>query len=429
MNLFAKTKYLLFAFLLCGISSAQSKYELKMKVTVASIDDKKQIILHASGELEKFYDGYIVFPNFMDRLQGNMQDGGFSFIDYTGMGTIFENKRHRENLAKNKFPFGDIEVFSNGFDADKVLSFRIIPEFVNEEDDTVSLFIKYVLYDFDNKQTDYFNWNAKISLYNKLLRVPINQEISIQFFDDKLSDYKLSVFLSRVEHEKNLIKIKNKKLFEGIKDAAKNCKPIGEKFKLDLNFGKSDKLSGEPYSSFIFSPNGESLSNVNQIDVASFNTVVFNSKKVNLVNGIYHAKIITPFSIENKEKEERYKSYSSRDKIFTSEYNVYFIPTSIEEDSLIGNLFITIKKLNINDEVERWSPIQKRIKMKIVKRNRNNISTNHFFSSLIFKLPKENWSAFFSSDGEEYKIYGYADYERFVDEYIYISLSKDEVAK
>jgi len=429
MNPFPLTKinYLILIILICGISTAQSKYELKMKVRAASLDDKKQIVLNARGELEGFYDGYIVFPNFMDMIQGRMQAGGFSFIDYTGLGTIFEMKKQREELAKNKFPLGDLEVFSNGFDADKVLSFRIIPEFVDEEDDTVSIFIKYVLYDFDNEQPDYFNWDAKINLYYKLIRVPLNEEIPFQFFDEKLSDYKLSFFLSRTEPDKDLINIKNYKLFEGIKESAKNCKPIGEKFKFELNFGKSSKLSG--ISPFLFSPNGETQSNINLIDLESFNIVEFDSERVDLSNNIYHTKIITPFCIENKAKAKKYENYSSREKIFTSEYNVYFLPISIEGDSLIGDLFITIEKLKIGDEIERWSPIQKRVKMKIYKRNTSSINTNRFWASLVFQLPKENWSAFFSRNNEEYDIYGYSDYERFMNEYINIVISTNEVEK
>jgi len=429
MNYFLKAGYIFLIFLLSGISLAQSKFELKMKIKAASLDDTKQIILHAHGELEKFYDGYIVFPNFMDRIQGGMQDGGFSFLDYTGFNSLFEMKKQRELLAKNKYPFGDLEVFSNGFDADKVLSFRIIPEFVNEKDDTVSLFIKYVLYVFDNEQVDYFNWDSKINLYYKLIRVPLNKEIPFQFFDDNFKDYKLSIFLDKVEHEKDFVKIKNKKLFEGINKAAKNCEPIGEKFKFDLTLGKSNELSGSPYSSFVGAPDGATQSNINLIDIESFNLVGFDSERVGLSNYIYHAKITAPFSIQNKEKEERYKSYSSRDKIFISEYNVYFLPTSIEEDSLIGELFISIQKLNIGDGIERWSPIQKKVKMKIYKRDTNSISTNRFWASLIFKLPKENWSAFFSRSGEEYEIYGYSDYEKYMTEYINISLSTDEVEK
>jgi len=400
-----------------------------MRIKASSIDDRKQIVLYSYGELEGFYDGYIVFPNFMDRIQGNMQDGGFSFIDYTGLGTLFESKKQREKLAKNKFPLGDLEVFSNGFDADKVLSFRVIPEFVHEEDDTLSLFIKYVLYDFDNEQHDYFKWDAKINLYNKLIRMPLNKEIPFQFFDDKLRDYKLSIFLSKVEYGKDLIKIKNKKLFEGIKESAKNCKLIAENLKLELNFGKSNKLSVDPYSYFLGAPNGASQSNINLINVEKFNEVGFGSEIVDLSTGIYHAKITTPFSIQNKEKAKKYAPYSSLKKTFISEYNVYFLPISIKRDSLAGDLFITTEKLKIGDEIERWSPIHKNVKMKIIQKNRRNISTNRFWASLIFELPKENWSAFFSRNGEKYEIYGYSDYERYMNEYINIVISTDEVEK
>lgn len=424
MDLFMKAKCLLLAFLLCGISIAQSKYELKMKVKAASLDDKKQIVLYASGELEEFYDGYIVFPTFIDRIQGGMVEGGFSFLDYTGLDTYSETKKQ---LAKNKYPSVDLEVFSNGFDADKVLSFRIIPEFVDEKDDTVSLFIKYVLYDFNNEQVDYSKWDAKINLYNKLMCIPLNQESTINISNTKLSDYKLSLFVRRVETKTDLVTIENRKLFEEIKKAVKSCEPIEEEFMFDLSFGKSTKLSGEPY--LVFSSEGETESSISLIDVESFNAVEFDSERVNLSNNIYHAKITTPFDIQNKAKAEKYETYSSKEKIFTSEYDVYFLPISVEGDSLIGELFISVKKLNLNDKIERWSQIHKKVKMKINVRNTNNISSNRYWASLIFQLPKENWSAFFTRSGEKYEIYGYSDYERFINEFINITLSLEEEKK
>jgi len=429
MTNFLKVKYLILIILLSGVSTAQSKYELKMRVKASSLDDKRQIVLYDHGELEEFYDGYIIFPSFMDKIQGGMQKGGFSFIDYTGLESIFEMKKQREELAKNRFPLGDLQVFANGFNADKVLSFRIIPEFVNEEDDTVSLFIKYVLYDFKGDQPEYFNWDAKINLYYKLIRIPLNKEIPFQFFDDKLSDYKLSVFLSKIEHGKDLIQIKDDKLFEAIKKAEESCKPISKKFRFDLNFGKTNSIADDAYSSFLFAPKGETQANINMIDVENFNAIEFNSEKIALTNNLYYAKIVVPFVIQNEAKAKKYKNYSTRNKIFTSEYNVYFLPVAIEDDSLVGDLFITIEKLKIGDEIERWSPIQKRVKMKMNKRNTNSISTNRYYASLMFQLPKENWSAFFSRNGEKYEIYGYADYERFINEYIYISISENEVLK
>jgi hypothetical protein len=424
MNLLSKTEFILFVFLLCGISIAQSKYELKMKVNASSLDDKKQIELNANGGLEGFYDGYIIFPNIMNKIQGGLQDGGFSFLEYAGIDTYFETKTQREQLAKNKVPSGNLEIFSNGLDADNVLSFRIVPEFINEEDDTVSLFIKYVLYDFDNEQSSNNKWDAKINFYTKVMRIPLNQETIIQFFDDKLSDYKLSVFLSRVKTDTDLVVIKNKKLFEAIKKTVKNCEPINEKFKFDLNFGKSNKLSGA--TNFLFSVDDGSQSIINLIDVESFSTVGFDSERVELPNNIYHAKITTPFNIQNKAKAEKFATYSSTKKIFISEYNVYFLPTSIEQDSLVGKLFISVEKLNIDDEIERWSPIYKNVKMKINKRRTQSITTNQFWASLLLQLPNENWSAFFSRGGELFEIYSYSDYEKYMSEYINITLSKEE---
>jgi hypothetical protein len=424
MNLLLSKKYiyLLLFLLISGISLAQTS-ELRVKLKASSLDNKREIVLNASGELEEFYYGYIVFPNFMDRIQGGIKEGGFSFLDYTGIGTIFESKKHREQLAKNKFPLGDLEVFSNGFDADKVLSFRIIPEFVNENDDTVSLFIKYVLYDFNNEQIDYFNWDAKINLYNKLIRIPLNKEVPMVFMNDALKEYKFTIELSKIDMDRNILKIGNEKLFNAIKSKTNKYKTLNKKVKLDLIFAKSEKLTEPFLNEVIFSPKGETESNIMFLDAEKYDGVELNSERINLCNSIYYIPLNVPFKIYNKKKMESYKNYKTIKKIFNSTYKIYFLPISIENDSLVADLYITIEKINLDDEIARWTPIHKRVKMKINKYITSNINTNKYNASFMFKLPEENWSAFFSRNGENYEIYGYSDYERFIDEFINITVS------
>ncbi|MCF6269192.1 MAG: hypothetical protein L3J41_05760 [Melioribacteraceae bacterium] len=420
---------LLLIILLSGISAAQNT-KLRMSIKATSSDDKREIVLYASGGLEEFYEGYIVFPNFMDRIQGGMKEGSFNFLDFTGMGTIYESKKNREELTKNKFSGGDLEVFSNDFDADKVLSFRIMPEFDNEKDDTASLFIKYVVYDFDNNQTDYFNWNAKINLYNKLIRVPLNKEVQLVLMNDKLSGYQFTIELSKTNIQQDILKIENRKLFTAIKSKTNECKKIDKKLKLDLFFAKSLKLTNPIlYNTILFSPKGETESNIVYVDVEKYEGVKFNSEQIVLRNNIYHVQANTPFKIYNNEKMDKYKKYETMPEIFNSTYNFYFVPIFLEDDSLVADLYISIEKINLEDGIARWSPINKRVKIKLIKDKTNNINTNRYNSSFMFRFPNENWSAFFSRGGEGYEIYGYSDYERFINEFINITISYEEVQK
>ena len=422
-------RYFVLFILLSSIATAQSKYQLNMRITAKSVDEKTEIVLHSHGELEGEYDGYIIFPNFMDGVQGGMKNGGFSLIDYSGMGSLFDSKKQREGLAKNKYPSGDLEVFSNGFDADKVLSFRIIPEFIEGIDDTATVFIKYVVYDFENKQVDYFNWDAKINLYNKLIRIPLNKEIPIRFMDEKLNDYKLSIYLCKYEVGKESILINDEKLFSAIRKSQNEAKLVNENINMNLTFYKSNHFSNDAFIPTLFHPKGELEVNISQMDSKSYKFVEFNSERIDLTNKIYYVNITTPFIIQNKAKSNEYSAYKSKDKIFRSDYNIYLLPISMEGNSLIADLFITLNKINIGDGIKRWSPIKKRVKLIISQRNPNNISTNHYYSSLVFELPKENWSAFFTREGEKYEIYGYSDYERLINEYINISLSKGKEEK
>ena len=74
------------------------------------------------------------------------------------------------------------------------------------------------------------------------------------------------------------------------------------------------------------------------------------------------------------------------------------------------DVYIYYKKLAIN-QISRWTPLKKRLKL----------IPDY---PVMIELPKENWSAHFTRQGEEYNIYGYSDYERFVNEYIYVSFEK-----
>jgi hypothetical protein len=223
--------------------------------------------------------------------------------------------------------------------------------------------------------------------------------------------------------DRNILKIGNEKLFNAIKSKTNKYKTLNKKVKLDLIFAKSEKLTEPFLNEVIFSPKGETESNIMFLDAEIYDGVELNSERINLCNSIYYIPLNVPFKIYNKKKMESYKNYKTIKKTFNSTYKIYFLPISIENDSLVADLYITIEKINLDDEIARWTPIHKRVKMKINKYITSNINTNKYNASFMFKLPEENWSAFFSRNGENYEIYGYSDYERFIDEFINITVS------
>ncbi len=83
------------------------------------------------------------------------------------------------------------------------------------------------------------------------------------------------------------------------------------------------------------------------------------------------------------------------------------VPISLNGDTLTADVFLNYSKITL-DNIPRWTPIKKRVKL-----------IQGY--PIAINLPRENWSANFSRDGEKYNIYGYSDYERYVNEYLLIS--------
>ena len=127
------------------------------------------------------------------------------------------------------------------------------------------------------------------------------------------------------------------------------------------------------------------------------------------LSGIYSVDFSFPFRIYNSEKEKLYNRYNTKPEIFQSQLHIRLVPVSLSMDSLTADLFITYNKLSL-DDVPRWTPIKKRI---ILIKG----------SSLMIPLPKENWSAVFSRNNENYEIFGYSDFEKSVNEYVRITFN------
>ncbi len=133
------------------------------------------------------------------------------------------------------------------------------------------------------------------------------------------------------------------------------------------------------------------------------------NRKVELPAPIYYGKLKFPFILYNNPKDELYKNYNSKERVLQSTYEVFIVPISLMNDTLTLDLYIDYSKLNLDDGIPRWTQIKKRM------------TINNDWGVGSINLPKENWSASFTRDGEQYDIYGYSDFERFVKEHLNIS--------
>lgn len=398
-------KVLMLFILISGFNIAQnSNSQLNMKMVITS-PDTQIVTLNHTGAIDEVIEGYYFIPryetDFTEQIAG-LRPGGFSFLDPNMFGGIVEQLS--EKWIKNKFPMQDIETMTNGMHIQKILSFQIKPVVVNTESDTLNLLIKYAVYDF-MKQKDYdLNYTYNVKLFYKLVHILFNKEVTFDFIDKVFKDHK-TTFLFTKEDEKYLTIKNDAALFTEIQKSANESKLGNINLKFDLTLTRKDGTTLNQFN-YIAKYEEQNL---------PFAKVIIDEKvneKVELTAKIYYSKLEFPFHLYNKEKAKRYKNYKTRGSIFQSTCNVYIIPIDFTDDSLMVDLFIDYTKLNLGDGIKRWTPIKKRIV----------IGREWKVSSIT--LPKENWSANFTRQGEQYDIYGYTDFERFINELLYIKVNK-----
>jgi hypothetical protein len=397
-------------FLLTSVlgNARSGDYELNMKMVITS-PDTQMIILNHSGKMDEAIEGYYFVPRyktaFNEQIAG-LQPGGFSFLDPNIFGGIVEQISAK--WIKNKFPMQDIETMTNGMHIQKILSFQIKPVVIDVESDTLSLLIKYAVFDFV-KQKDYaLNYDYNVKLFYKMVHTPFDKELSFDFIDEVFENYEITFRFAKRKKGGEYLTIKNEaSLFAEIKKSATESNLINSDYSFDIELIRYDEVAVNQFP-HIAKYQEQNLPFVRIIEESKTH------EKTKLPAKIYYGRLNFPFILYNTQKEELYKNYNTKGNIFQSTYDIIIVPIKLVNDSLTFDLFINYSKLNLDDDIKRWTPIKKRIQIPLVW----GISS--------ISLPKENWSAFFSRSGEEYAIYGYSDFERFLNEYIIIRTFKKE---
>jgi hypothetical protein len=134
-----------------------------------------------------------------------------------------------------------------------------------------------------------------------------------------------------------------------------------------------------------------------------------------------------PFILQNEEKVKSYKKYETYSAVMQSDYSIILIPISYERGYLTLDIIVDFTKLQLNDNIERWSPFKKRIELQIAD---GTLDIDGLDSKgKYIELPEENWSVNTTVGKDKYDIYGHSDYEKFIKEELYIKLdgiSKEE---
>jgi hypothetical protein len=387
-------------------SAQDSSFEIGWTLTISTADNSQKVSLFQNKNVDEPFEGYFICTEYEKLLEGKIVKGGFNFLDPKIIGGLTELKFFRQQWVGNKFPLRDIETMTSPLDVEKAISFNIYPQEQTDFSDSVSLFFKYAVCKLLKRNNgDYLNSDFNINVRYKLVKIPFGQTVSFDFLDNDFVPF--NIFLSVVKKHKaeSILTVdENFVLAKEITNSAKQSKLKGTDFNFNIEFVAIDSLKQlyNKKSSF-----NNFLNRIKQEGINSVNCLKSDNDKINLPINIYQCKLSFPFQLYNIQKENAYKNYKTRADIFRSEYNIILVPISYEKDILTADLFVDYKKI-IPDDLPRWTPIKKRIQIQ------KDIGVR-------INLPKENWSANFIRSGEKYEIYGYSDYERFVNELIIIN--------
>lgn len=393
---------ILFSLISVSVTAQSNDYSLNMKLIITP-PDTQMIILNHRDKMDELIEGYYRISRYDDPFYGQnagLQPGGFSFLDSEVFGGMVEVLS--EKWIKNKFPMEDVASMTNGMDVQKAVSFQIKPVVVDIESDTLNLLIKYAIYDFSEQKDYNLDYNYNVKLFYKLVHVQYGNEITFDFISEQFKDHKITFCFTKNKIGEEYYAIKDdSSLFDEIQKSVSESKLANTNFNFDIELIRFDEAVMN-----VITPIAKYKEQ--NLPFAKEITNIGTSQKTELSTKIYYSKLTFPFILYNEQKEELYKNYKSKESIFQSTCNVIIVPIEKVNDSLTIDLFVNYSKLNLSDGIPRWTPIKKRL----------TIDNNWRATSIT--LPKENWSASFERNSEQYDIYGYSDFERFVKEQLYI---------
>lgn len=398
-----------FLLLLMSISPAPSQEspEAKLNFTLAleSTDRSNTLVLQYRGKASEAIDGCFYSSRQAQRIDAKIMPGGFNFLDSDIFGLGVLEPQMRRRWAENRFPIQDIESLVNEPDLERVLSFRIIPEPISPSADSIFLFFKYALLDQTQAMASR-DYRYQVQLFYKQIRVPYDIKMPVDFLKAVFKDHEISVRVDRAIRSAPILTLKNPAMVEGIRKSSQESELRAFELDLTIELLRTDASKAQapyilPFPNSLSRYQIQSLSPVTALEGGGPVTVE------QLAAPVYSGHIRLPFQLYNPAKALKYQDYKTRQEIFQSDYAVILAPIAFRGDTLTVDLFIEYQKLRL-DQLPRWTPIHKRIQL---------VKTR----PQIVELPKENWTADFSRQGESYQIYGYADYERAVTEFLLLA--------
>jgi len=394
----------IFILVLSRAEAAGVNFSAKM----ANAKITQQVLLNGSYKPGEKIEGYFYTTIMEGVIEGKLTPGGISFMEPRIFG--FYDAGLGDKLAMAKYPIGDIDSLTYGLRIEKAITFMIEPDYANSDGDSLMLLFKYCVFSLkpeNNKKLHDVDYN--LSPHYQHIKVAANKMLSFDFIDKYFEGYKINFSFGN-----RLNKIDTPRLKTGevlAKEILESCRKSSVKiseFAINGEFVTEKNPNGE-FNFRFFTPPFENRIQCNELPAG--NTLIKEAGGIDekLPITIYQFRFSFPFHLYNKNKDEQYAGYKTRNEIFNSNYNIIIVPISIAADTLEADIFISYTKLQI-DDVIRWTPSKKRIKMLLN-------------TPVKIELPKENWSANFERGGEKYDIYGYSDYEKYADEYLILNFT------
>jgi len=383
---------------------SQQKEVLNASFVMNSKDGRYSCKINSIIEPDGFFAGYFLVPGYGKLILGKLGHG-YDFMNYetSGMEVDFLVSKWIEN----NFFLEDLEGFSQGPDVKTAISFHIKPFYSADKKSNRKAFVAKFAVLLPKRKTQYsaYDQECDVKLFYKLLYSDSTGSIRVDYLNKTMPDYQFDLKISTISRAEKTLET-NTLVFNEIK------KSLNESTIENNSFEFSTELGVYPPKELGWFKNGGELSNHRQVGFSNKYYLVsdFTPDTLKLEHPIYCANLRFPFRIYNEEKKKKYSGYKTIDEIFMSDYEIIIIPISYENGLLITDVIADYSKLNLEDGMQRWTPFKKRIEFK--------------YKEAFIDFPHENWSAVFTRGKENYEIYGYSDYEKYVSEMLSITLQK-----
>lgn len=397
-------KTFIWLFLTISFVNAQ---QFEFRLTIQSNDKLQKETLSKLCNADENFEGYFSDTDLFDFIpNGKIIKGGFNFLDKDNFGGIADAMKS-EWLKNNSADSGlnDLLQFP---EFTKALSFQLSALTDLNKKDSVHLFLKYSLFSNENKKSKHSpEFNLNVKLYYKHLIVPLSKEIPINIFSSVFKGYNFSLTVEPINNTSKVLECKlDEVILRKIAQSVSESKMTDSHFNFEVTFSKRNALPKKsPGQSDIYGY-------VNCKGVSEYNSIVNvtpSGIRDEFSALIYYCSFNIPFSLANKEKMADYSGYKTISKYFNSNYRILIIPVIENKDHIVVDIYVEHKKLALEENFNRWTPIYKRIEIPLK-------------GGVRLDIPKENWTANFIRQGERYNIYGMPDYEKFIDETIYIQI-------